>query len=199
VSYPIPFFCLTKKKYKIMPCDISTGRTEACKESVGGLRNIYIGNFSSLLYFDATSNMDADEQVTALTSPLTVYKFELRGDNNTFEETNENSRDNGTSFWTQTGTIALKKQDAATQKALKLLSYGRPHILIEDYNGNFRLAGAQNGVEVSVGTATGGAMGDLNGYNITFEGKEKEPAFFVATNAVGIGADFDVSTTVINP
>ena len=104
-----------------------------------------------------------------------------------------------TSFWTQTGTIALKKQDAATQKALKLLSYGRPHILIEDYNGNFRLAGAQNGVEVSVGTATGGAMGDLNGYNITFEGKEKEPAYFVDSAIVGTGLDFDVNATVINP
>jgi hypothetical protein len=182
-----------------MPCDISTGRTEACKESVGGLRNIYIGNFDSALFADATANVDADDQITSLSGTLVVYKFELRGDNNTFEETNENSRDNGTSFWTQTGTIALKKQDASTQKALKLLSYGRPHILIEDYNGNFRLAGIQNGVEVSVGTATGGAMGDLNGYNITFEGKEKEPAFFVSPTIVGAGAAFDVSPTVINP
>lgn len=182
-----------------MPCDIATGRTEACKESVGGLRNIYIGNFVSGLYADLTSNLDSDEQITSLTTDLVVYKFELRGDNNTFEETNENSRDNGTSFWTQTGAIVLKKQDAATQKALKLLSYGRPHILIEDYNGKFRLAGAQNGVEVSVSTATGGAMGDLNGYNVSFEGKEKEPAYFVTPSIVGAGLDFDVNTTVINP
>jgi len=180
-----------------MSCDITTGRTEACKESIGGLRNIYIGNFDATLYDGKT--VDSNDIITALASPLTVYKFELRGDNNTFEETNENSRDNGTSFWTQTGAIVLKKQDAATQAALKLLSYGRPHILIEDYNGNFRLAGAQNGVEVSVNTATGGAMGDLNGYNISFEGKEKEPAYFVDSTAVGAAQDFDVSTTVINP
>ena len=81
-----------------MPCDISTGRTEACKESVGGLRNIYIGNFVSGLYAEVLANLDSDEQVTALTTDLVVYKFELRGDNNTFEETNENSRDNGTSL-----------------------------------------------------------------------------------------------------
>jgi len=42
-------------------------------------------------------------------------------------------------------------------------------------------------------------MGDLNGYNITFEGKEKEPAFFVSPTIVGAGAAFDVSPTVINP
>ena len=184
-----------------MSCDITTGRTEACKESVGGLRNIYIGNYVDGLYADATtaSNLGTDEQITGLTTDLVVYKFELRGDNNTFEETNENSRDNGTSFWTQTGAIVLKKQDAATQKALKLLSYGRPHILIEDYNGNFRLAGLQNGVEVSVSTATGGAMGDLNGYNLSFEGKEKEPAYFVSSAIVGAGLDFDVNASVINP
>ena len=182
-----------------MSCDITTGRTEACKESVGGLRNIYIGNYVDGLYADATANLGTDDQITTLTTSLVVYKFELRGDNNTFEETNENSRDNGTSFWTQTGAIVLKKQDAATQKALKLLSYGRPHILIEDYNGNFRLAGLQNGVEVSVSTATGGAMGDLNGYNLSFEGKEKEPAYFVDSTIVGATLAFNVDAQVINP
>ncbi len=182
-----------------MPCDIATGRTEACKESVGGLRNIYIGNFVSGLHADVLGNLDSDEQITALGTDLVVYKFELRGENNTFEETNENSRDNGTSFWTQTGSIVLKKQDAATQKALKLLSYGRPHVLIEDYNGNFRLAGVQNGVEFTVNTATGGAMGDLNGYNISFEDKETRPAYFVDATIVGTGLDFDVNATVINP
>ena len=80
-----------------------------------------------------------------------------------------------------------------------MLSYGRPHILIEDYNGNFRLAGLQNGVEVSVSTATGGAMGDLNGYNLSFEGKEKEPSYFVSSAIVGAGLDFDVNASVINP
>ena len=80
-----------------------------------------------------------------------------------------------------------------------MLSYGRPHILIEDYNGNFRLAGLQNGVEVSVSTATGGAMGDLNGYNLSFEGKEKDPAYFVDSAIVGAGLDFDVNASVINP
>ncbi len=182
-----------------MPCDIATGRTEACKESVGGLRNIYIGNFVAGLHADVLANLDSDEQITALTTDLVVYKFELRGENNTFEETNENSRDNGTSFWTQSGTISLKKQDATTQLAFKSLSYGRPHILTEDYNGKFRLVGAQNGAEVSVSTSTGGAMGDLNGYNITIEGKEISPALFIDPAIVGAGLAFDVSSTIYNP
>jgi predicted Zn-dependent protease with MMP-like domain len=179
-----------------MSCDFTGGRLEACKEAVGGLRNLYIANFDSDMFDGLT--LDDDEQITALTTAVTVYKFELRGENNTFEETNENSRDNGTSFWTQTGNIVLKVQDLKTQAQLKLMSYGRPHIIIEDYNGKFRLAGAQNGVEVSVNTSTGGAMGDLNGYNISFEGKELGPALFVDSALMGDAAGFDINSAVMN-
>lgn len=180
-----------------MSCDFTGGRLEACKEAVGGLRNLYIANFNSSMFDGLT--LDTDEQITALTTAVTVYKFELRGENNTFEETNENSRDNGTSFWTQTGNIVLKVQDLKTQAQLKLMSYGRPHIIIEDYNGKFRLAGAQNGVEVSVNTSTGGAMGDLNGYNISFEGKETRPALFVDSTLMGDTAGFEINAAVMNP
>jgi hypothetical protein len=158
-----------------MACDISKGRLEACKESVGGIKNLYIANYNSAMYAG----------------------MEVRGDNNTFEETNENSRDNGTSFWTQSGSFVIKAQNAETMMQLKLLSYGRPHIIIEDYNGKFRMAGAQNGVEVSVNTSTGGAMGDLYGYTISFEGREVLPALFILDTLVAVGSlsGFDVQTS----
>jgi hypothetical protein len=179
-----------------MACDFTGGRVEACKESVGGLRNLYIANFNSAMYDGLT--LGSDDEITGLASAITTYKFELRGENNSFEETNENSRDNGTSFWTQSGSISLKVQDAASQKQLKLLSYGRPHVIIEDYNGNFRIAGAQNGVEFSVSTSTGAAMGDLNGYNITFEGKELSPSSFIDSAIMGDAAGFVIDTALMN-
>lgn len=177
-----------------MACDISYGRTETCKSNVGGLRNMYVANFDADMYDGWT---EADDEVTALASAINVYKFELRGDNNTFEETNENSRDNGTSFWTQTANIVVKKQDHLTQGQLKLLSYGRPHVILEDYNGNFRILGAQNGCEVSVSTSTGGAMGDLNGYTLAIEGKELNPAWFIASAIMDDVAGFDVQSAVL--
>jgi hypothetical protein len=173
-----------------MSCDITGGRTEPCKDSVGGLKNIYIINYSGTLLSGAT--LDSNDQITDLASAVVAYKFELKGAN-TFDEANENSRDNGTSFWTGTGTIVLKKQDLTTQKEFKLLSYGRPQILIEDYNGNFRLAGAENGCEVSVNTASGAGMGDLNGYTLTFTSTESAMASFVDSAIVGAGLDFNVT------
>jgi len=172
-----------------MSCDITAGRLEPCKDSVGGIIAIYISNYTSGLL--GTATFSTNDEITAFASALTFYKYDLKGANS-FEQTNENSRDNGTSFWTQTGTIVLKKQDLATRKELKLLSYGRPQIIVQDYNGNYFLAGIENGCECAVNTATGATMGDLNGYNITFTGTEKAPAFFVDSAIIG-----DTTNTVV--
>jgi len=178
-----------------MACDITAGRLEPCKDSVGGITAIYIGGAytSGLLNApsDGGATIGADGEVTAFAAALTFYKYDLKGANS-FDQTNENSRENGTSFWTQTGTVVLKKQDKATTAQLKLLSYGRPQIIVEDYNGNFYLAGIENGVEVTVNTATGAGMGDLNGYNLTLTGMEKSPANFMLPAIIG-----DTTNTVI--
>ena len=56
-----------------MACDISLGRLEPCKDSVGGLRAIYFINFTEGLLDSAT--FDADEIITGFASPLTLYKY----------------------------------------------------------------------------------------------------------------------------
>ena len=41
----------------------------------------------------------------------------------------------------------------------------RPHVAVEDYNGNVFIMGLENGAEVTGGTiVTGAAMADLSGY-----------------------------------
>jgi len=173
-----------------MACDINLGRLEPCKDSVGGITAIYIGG----AYTDnllTTATIGADGEVTAFTAALTFYKYDLKGANS-FDQTNENSRENGTSFWTQTGTFVLKKQDKATTSQLKLLSYGRPQIIIEDYNGAYYMAGTENGVEVAVSTVSGTAMGDLNGYNLVGTGMEKSPANFIDPTIIN-----DTTNTVV--
>ena len=175
-----------------MACNITAGRLEPCKDSNGGLRAVYFINYDSGLYDNITFT---SEEVTALASPVTCYKYELKGANS-FDEANEISRENGTSFWTGTGTFVFKKQDLATQKELKLLSYGRPQIIIEDYNGNFRLAGIKNGCECAVSTASGAAMGDLNGYNVVATSQEAEPASFIDATLMGDVAGFVITEGV---
>jgi|TARA_R110000824_G_scaffold2064_2_gene9915 hypothetical protein len=177
-----------------MACDINLGRLEPCKDSVGGIIAVYIGG----AYTSGLLNAPADggvtitgDEITGFAAPLTFYKYDLKGANS-FDQVNENSRENGTSFWTQTGTVALKKQDKTTTAQMKLLSYGRPQIIVQDYNDNYYLAGIQNGCEVAVSTVTGAGMGDLNGYNLVITGTEKSPANFIDPTIIG-----DTTNTVI--
>jgi len=173
-----------------MACDATLGRLEACKENAGGLKALYFVNYDGTLLSGATVS---GQEITALAGATQTYKYELKSDTNTYDEVNENSRDKGTSFWAQTGTIALKVQDKAAQAELKIISYGRPHVIVEDYNGNFRLAGAEHGCEVAVSTAIGGAMGDFTGYNITFEGKERSMAHFILSSIMDNASHFVVN------
>lgn len=165
-----------------MSCDLTLGRLIACKENVGGVKNIYFINYDDAPYDDMTI---VDETITVFNSgtpAISAYKYELKGANS-LEEANEVSADNGTSFWTQTMTAILQKQDAATQKELKLASYGNPKIIVEDYLGNKRMIGAQNGCTVQANAVTGAAMGDLNGYNLTITGQEQQMALYVDSTA----------------
>ena len=66
---------------------------------------------------------------------VTAYKYEIKG-NSSFEQTITSSRENGTTFFDQTLNLTLKKLTVQDHKELKLMSYGRPHVVVHDYNGN---------------------------------------------------------------
>ncbi len=171
-----------------MSCDISHGRIEPCKDAVGGLKNLYILNYGLYDETDITYDTTAgyEDVITGITltpiAPATtayIYKFELKG-TNSFEQTITSSRENGTTFFEQVLTVMLKKQDAITHKQIKLLSYGRPNIIVENNNGQYFIAGLLRGMDVTAGTISNGtALGDMNGYSLTFTGQEATPANFL--------------------
>jgi hypothetical protein len=124
-------------------------------------------------------SQDADDQITDMTGTFTAYKYELKG-NSSFEQTVTSSRENGTTFFEQTLNLTLHKLSKEDNKEIKLLAYGRPHIAVEDYNGNVFVMGLEHGSEVTGGTiVTGAAMGDLSGYTLSFSAQEVKPANFV--------------------
>lgn len=174
-----------------MACDISKGRLVPCKTQ-GGLKAIFFINFVSGLYEDL--ELDAtDETVNGFSSAnYSLYQYDLRGQN-TMDESNEVSGDNSTAFWTGSGTLQLANQDATTRKEMKLMAYGRPHVITLGWDGVYKLYGAQNGCDISAGTASGAGMGDFNGYNLTITCSEKEPAFIVNPAVIGDGFE----TTIV--
>lgn len=179
------------KLFNHMACDITLGRNEPCKDSVGGLRSVFFQNFSKTF----TGSLDATDQITGGFSGSTVYNYELKG-NSTYTETIVTSRDNGTTAFQQVLVLNLKSLDAVTTKQLKLLAYGRPQVFVQTNNGQTLLVGRINGADVTEGTIaeTGATFGDKYGYSITFTGMEQLPANYVSgstiANAfVGLGAN----------
>jgi len=159
-----------------MACDLTKGRKEPCKDVVGGLKAVYFVDYGDLGTVTKT-----EDEITDLSGTFTTYKYELKG-NSSFEQTITASRENGTTFFEQTLNLTLKKLTKEDHKEIKLLAYGRPHVAVEDYNGNVFLMGLEHGADVSGGTiVTGAAMGDLSGYTLTLSGMEVQPANFVAS------------------
>ena len=151
-----------------MSCNITAGRLEGCKDAVGGLNAIYFVNFGDMGDLSIT-----DETVTAISASTPgAFKYDLRG-TSTFEQALTSSRENGSTFAEQTLTVSLKKQDATTHKEVKLLAYGRPHVIVEDNNGNRWLMGEEFGAEMNASTSTGASLGDKSGYELTFVATEK--------------------------
>ena len=169
-----------------MACDIANGRLEVCKDAIGGIDAIYFINYgieSADITYDATN----EDVIASVDGVASLYKYELKG-TNVFTQVVTSSRENGTSFVEQTLSVQLKKQDIATHKNVKLLSYGRPHIVVRDRNNSFYLAGLHWGMELTTGNVDSGtAMGDLSGYSLSFAGQEK-----LLANLIDVASEADL-------
>lgn len=174
-----------------MACDLTKGRKEPCKDVVGGLKAVYFTDFG-----DYGTVTQTDDEITDMDGTFTAYKYELKG-NSSFEQAITSSRENGTTFFEQTLNLTLKKLSKEDNKELKLLAFGRPHVAVEDYNGNVFVMGLEHGAEVTGGSiSTGAAMGDLSGYTLTLSASELKPANFVDSPAAADPFDGMASATV---
>ncbi len=174
-----------------MACTLNKGRLLPCKSAFGGIKTVWFGDFGGITGLQ----QGADGEVTTIvgTQP-DWYQFDVKG-NSSLETTITSSRENGTTFYTQTLNLTLTYLDAQTQNELQIIAVGRPYVVVEDYYGNQFFCGFENGMECVGGTTvTGAAAGDLSGFTLTMEGMEESaPAF------LGSGLITASSETPINP
>ncbi len=145
-----------------MACDLIAGISGVCKNSIGGLKNLYLGNFIDNP-FTVT-----DSVATAINVAITeVYKYEIDGDTQGVTEDFVSDRATGTSVNTQTLTAVLKQIKADKSAELNTLVYGKTFVVAEDRNGEFLVLGIDDGMDFSISSTTGQAKTDLNGYTLT--------------------------------
>ena len=171
-----------------MACEIQAGRLEPCK-TVGGLKAVYFAPFDS----DNVPTLNTGTFTGFSSGSAQFFKWELRGAN-TMDETNESSRENGTSFYTGAGTFQFKKIDAKAIAELEKLSKGTHYVMTEGYDGTMRIYGLEDGCEISASTASGSAMGDFSGFNVTVASLATYPAPI----ADGVLTNITYSSTFLN-
>lgn len=178
-----------------MACAITSGRKVPCKSAFGGIKRVYFCN-----YGDATITLDSDNEVNTITmdGSTTFFQYDVKG-NSSLTTTITSSRDNGTTFYTQTLALTLPYLDNLTKNEVQLLAAGRPQMIVEDYYGNRFFCGYENGMDLTGGTiVTGAAAGDLSGFTLTMEGMEEfAPYFLESAVTISVGSQIDPTSAAV--
>ena len=161
-----------------MACTLTTGRKIPCKSAFGGIKKVLFADYGTIASI-AVDSTTKEATITDGSPAPSWFEYDVKG-NSSLETTVTSSRENGTTFYTQTLNLTLTYLDAKTQAELQTLAVSRPYIVVVDYYGNNFLCGFENGMECVGGTVvTGAAAGDLSGFTLTFEGLEETAPYFL--------------------
>ncbi len=159
-----------------MACNATAGMALNCKEGIGGIKAIYVANFSAMQNnFTLTGN-----EVATIPGAVTVFEYKLPKNTGNFTEEAAISIENGTVFYTQTVVASLHGLTTDRAQELQTIAKGRLTVFVLDSNDNIWMVGGNTGAEVTAfSTMTGTAKGDMNGYTITFTAEEKNKAYYL--------------------
>lgn len=156
-----------------MSCLLTKGYTLDCKESIGGIKDLYIGNRADFLTGITFDNVTG--KIDGLPT-ATLYRFEAPKNIANYSEVATGDEAAGTLFFAQTITSQLWKLDQDKANELYKAAAGNPVIFFRDFNNNIFLMGRQNGTDFRFTSQTGTAKGDLNGYILNATAEEPKPA-----------------------
>lgn len=164
--------CALTQDYLLTNCDVGAGGTiEAWI--------IELGNISSL-----TESSGTITTITKVAGKI-FRRYQQTQEVANFQEDIVGNIQNGTLYYDQKGTLVINKQQVAVRNEILLLAKNPLVIVIRDKNETYRLYGRTQGMLLLTGTAsTGTALGDRNGYQLNFQGKEAELAPFVSAAAI---------------
>lgn len=160
-----------------MACALTQGYTRGCDDGYGGVSVVHIMEFDN-----ATAITVASGVVTAITKATgkLFRKYELIA--HTAESSDEvtHIKEMGTTEVKQSVKFPINKMTVAVRNELMILRQNRVLIVVVDENGIGWLYGYTYGLTLATASAkTGVKLSDRNGYEIAFEGEEKEMAYQV--------------------
>lgn len=165
-------------------CNTILGLTLSCTNNVGGIKEAYIACLSDISGYTASNG-----NITGITmvGGATFKQYEFKPNTSSYTETPTISRENGTTFISQTVNLIFPKRELSKRNEIALLLQGQPFlvIIVKDSNNKIWLFGYEEGMYVNEAvTGSGVAKGDANNYSITFLGEEPELAYEVTQAAL---------------
>ena len=149
-----------------MGCKTLTGMDLDCRESVGGIKEVYILGDRSEATVTVVSDAITTITLAAGSDKFLPYKF--RKQTGSMVSTINTSEENGTTFVQTDVTLVFHKMEAKKRLEISALMVGDCAMLVKDGNDKYWYLGKDEPVTMTAGTAgTGTAKGDKNGYDLT--------------------------------
>lgn len=143
-----------------------TGMGLDCRESVGGIKEVYILGDRSEVTVTVASDAITTIVLEAGSDKFLPYKF--RKQTGSMVSTINTSEENGTTFVQTDVTLVFHKMEAKKRLEISALMVGDCAMLVKDGNDKYWYLGLDEAVTLTAGTAgTGTAKGDKNGYDLT--------------------------------
>ena len=160
-----------------MACNLTQSYLLDCRLNYGGMKEVYIIEFDNVTSFTQSAGV-----VTAITkaSGKTFRKYQLIAHTGEGDEALTASREMGTLSNKQTIIFQINKMTVAVRNELFLLAQNRLIFIFVDENSTNWMYGSDYGLTLTTASAkTGKVLADRNGYELTFEGDEKNLAYEV--------------------
>lgn len=144
-----------------------SGIAASCDTNVGGIREVYIANFSDVtaVEVDTTSNMI---DTITMASSAKFKKYFFKKNTSSLTSTLNVDPAQGINFVQSDLSMVFAKQETTKRMEIAKLSLGELRVIVKDANGKYWFLGYEEFVAATSGTAeTGVNRTDGNKYTIT--------------------------------
>ena len=151
-----------------MSCSqLLNGIAADCQTNVGGVREVYIANYSDVtaIEVDETSNMI---KTITMADSAKFKKYAFKKNTSSMTSTLNVDPANGVNFVQTDLSLVFAKQETVKRMEIAKLSLGELRVIVLDANGKYWFLGQEEFVSATAGTAeTGVNRTDGNKYTIT--------------------------------
>ena len=151
-----------------MACSqVLNGIAADCQTNVGGVREVYIANYSDVTAIEVDDSSNMIKTIT-MADIAKFKKYAFKKNTSSMTSTLNVDPANGVNFVQTDLALVFAKQETVKRMEIAKLSLGELRVIVLDANGKYWFLGQEEFVSATAGTAeTGTNRTDGNRYSIT--------------------------------